>query len=140
MTEQCATPLTILVVDDDADTVESTAVVLSLYGFRVLTANTGEEALRAAATGSPDVVLADLMMPKLDGYELARLLRLGDGRPPVLVAVSGCVTEGDRRKTTAAGFDLHLAKPVEPAVLVGLLRRVHDSLAVPADPAKEFPA
>jgi CheY-like chemotaxis protein len=130
----------VLVVDDDPDTVESTAAVLSIHGFRVLTAADGEAALRAA-TDLPDVVLADLMMPGIDGCELARRLRNGSGaRPPVLIAVTGCVTESDRRRTTAAGFDLHMAKPVAPAVLVGLLRRLRDSLTERAELAGESPA
>ena len=132
MSEESRAPLCVLVVDDDADTVETTAVVLSLHGFHVLTATTGEEALRVTESGSPDVVLADLVMPKLDGFELARRLRAvvgAAGRPPLLVAVSGCASEGDRRKTTAAGFDLHLTKPADLDDLREALDEFGDRLA-----------
>ena len=121
------TSFCVLVADDNPDTVETAAVMLSLHGFRVLTARDGQEALRLAAADPPAVVLADLTMPRMDGYELARRLCETGGRPPVLVAVTGRATEGDRRKWSEAGFDLHLAKPVAPAVLVGLLKRIRDS-------------
>jgi CheY-like chemotaxis protein len=120
----------VLVVDDDPDTVETAAEVLSIHGFRVLTADCGAEALRVAAAESPDIVFSDLAMPRVNGYELAWRLRAG-GKPPVLVAVTGYATERDRAKAAEAGFDLHLAKPVDPAVLVGLVKRIRDSIAEP---------
>ena len=123
----------VLVVDDDPDTVERAAEVLSIHGFRVLTAPSGEEAFRLAVTTSPDVVLSDLAMPRVDGYELARRLSVLSGKPPVLVAVTGRATERDRRRSAEAGFDMHLTKPVDPAILVGLVKRLRDSLAGVAD-------
>ena len=109
------------------DEIETVAEILSIHGFRVLTAAGGLEALRLAAGYPPDVVLSDLAMPRGDGYELARRLREAGGKPPVLVAVTGRATERDRRRATDAGFDLHLAKPVDPAVLVGVVKRIRDS-------------
>ncbi|HEX4611240.1 MAG TPA: response regulator, partial [Urbifossiella sp.] len=114
----------VLVVDDDPDAAESTATLLDLAGFDARTATTGEDALRQAEDAPPNAVFLDLMMPGMDGYELARRLREQvPGRRPFLVAVSGCALPDDHRRSADAGLDLHLAKPVEPAVLVGVLKR-----------------
>lgn len=116
--------LQVLVVDDDPDASDSTATLIRLAGFEARTATSGEEALRVADECAPDVVLLDLMMPGMDGYELAARLRDRVAwRRPLLVAVSGCVTTDDHRRSASAGFDLHLDKPVEPAVLIGVLKR-----------------
>jgi len=118
-----------MVVDDDPDTVESTAEILRMYGFRVLTAGGGNAALRLAACEQPDVVISDLAMPRGDGYELAERLRQASGKPPVLVAVTGWTTRYDKVMAADAGFDLFLAKPVDPALLVGVVRRIRDAVA-----------
>lgn len=76
------------------------------------------------ADDPPDVVLLDLLMPGLDGCEVARRLTRTPVRPPLVIAVTGCGTEHDRARTAAAGCHLHLLKPVHPATLAGLLRRV----------------
>ena len=117
--------LTVLVVDDEPDTADSTAELLALNGFAVTAAYGGKAALRAVAGDLPDVVLLDLRMPGMDGHELAGRLA---GRGPLLVAVTGCCGEEDRRMSEAAGIDLHLVKPVDPAVLVGLLGRYRQEL------------
>lgn len=134
-TPRAPSALRVLVVDDDADTTESTAMLLSLYGHRVATACGGSEALLAAAADPPDVILTDLLMPGVDGYELARRVRdVTAGKPPVLVAVTGLASESDRKRSESAGFDLHLTKPVDPPLLNGLLRRLARTLAPPAGP------
>jgi CheY-like chemotaxis protein len=75
-------------------------------------------------------VLLDLLMPGMDGYDLARRLRgRAAGKRPLLVAVSGCASPDDHRKSAQAGIDLHLDKPVDPGVLVGVLRRFERVLA-----------
>lgn len=122
--------LRVLVVDDEADAADSTAAFLGLSGFDCRTATSGDEALRLARDFPPDVVLLDLLMPGMDGYALAACLRENFRNPrPFLVAVSGCATEAEHRRSAAAGIDLHLNKPVEPAVLVGVLRRFERVLA-----------
>jgi CheY-like chemotaxis protein len=116
-----------LVVDDSTDTAVSTGEVLAGHGFAVQVATTGREAVRLARTEAPDVVLLDLSMPVMDGFEVARAIcaNLPPGAPrPVLVAVTGYGSEDDLARTREAGFDLHLVKPVEPSVLVGLLRHL----------------
>ncbi len=119
------TPITgrrILVVDDNRDSADSLAALLRLTGHEVRTAYDGLEALEAAATFRPDVVLLDIGLPKLSGYQVARKLREEPwGKNMVLVAVTGWGQDDDRRKSTAAGFDDHLVKPVEHAALMKLL-------------------
>jgi len=111
--------LRVLVVDDDADVVESTAILLGLSGYEVVTARDGAAALEAAATRRPDVVLLDVELPGMDGYEVARRLRrLPDLKDVRLIAVTGYCWEVDVRLAHEAGFDHHLIKPVDYDVLV----------------------
>jgi CheY-like chemotaxis protein len=111
-------PLPILVVDDNRDAAQSLAALLRLDGHRVALAYDGRQALEAAAETAPKVVLLDLGLPELDGLEVARRLRADPRFEPqrtVLVAMSGYAQAADREATAAAGFDAHLAKPVELA-------------------------
>jgi PAS domain S-box-containing protein len=113
----------VLVVDDNRDAAESLVMLLRLVGHDASLALDGPTALRAAAAAPPDVVLCDIGMPGMNGYEVARRLRglTGVGRP-LLVAVTGFGAAEDRRRTAEAGFDAHLVKPVEPEALMQLLR------------------
>lgn len=134
-------PLVVLVVDDSSDTAESVAELLSLQGHVVRVAFEGEAALASVAADPPDVVLLDIRMPGADGWAVARAIRgrcACSGKRPFLVAVTGCGLDADRRHSAEAGFDLHLVKPVDPAVLVGLLERFRRLLAPPT-PATDLP-
>ncbi len=125
-------PLSVLVVDDHQDAAESTATLLRLYGCRVTVAFTAAAALELAADDPPDVALLDILLPDLDGWQVTRWLReqaSGTGKPALMVVVTGCAADEDRRRSAAAGAHLHLVKPVEPAVLVGVLRRFARALA-----------
>lgn len=109
--------LRVLVVDDDLDTVDSTATLFRLYGSDVKTAVRGADAVACAARFQPEVVMLDVGMPGMDGYQTAReIQRLALPRPPVLVAVSGYGDTRARYQAAEAGFDLHLLKPVEPNI------------------------
>ncbi|QJX01190.1 hybrid sensor histidine kinase/response regulator [Frigoriglobus tundricola] len=112
----------LLVVDDNVDAAESLATLLGLGGHEVRVAHGGTDALAVATDYRPEMVFLDIGMPGMDGYEVARRLRTlpGLGRA-VLVALTGWGSPDDRRRTTEAGFDHHLVKPVEPAVLAALL-------------------
>lgn len=117
-------PLSVLVVDDCRDAADSTAGMLGLYGFETKAAYSASEALALAAAQPPDVAVIDIGMPCVDGWELARKLReCSPARRPLLVALTGYGTDADRKKSDEAGVDLHLTKPVEPGVLVGVLNR-----------------
>ena len=120
----------VLVVADHPDTAASTAEGCRLSGFPARHATSGDEALALAADARPDVVLLDVRMPGMDGCELARRRARLPRKPPLLVAVTGRVTERDRARTAAAGCHMHLAKPVHPGTLAGLLRRVAECQAI----------
>ena len=118
--------LSILVVEDHADTARALAELLTSDGHRVAIAGDGDEALEKASALAPDVVLLDLGLPGIDGYEVARRLRAEHALlRPVLVALTGYGGDEDRRRTAECGFDHHLVKPVA----VGALRELLASLA-----------
>ena len=109
-----ARPLRVLVVDDSLDTVASTALVLMASGHDVRTAHDGPAALEAARVYRPDVVLLDIGLPGLNGYEVAKRLRQDPVlRSVVLVALTGYGQEADRQTSMQAGFDYHLVKPAD---------------------------
>jgi two-component system CheB/CheR fusion protein len=117
--------LHVLVVDDRPDARESLALLVTLNGHTVSSASNGTVALELARRQPPDVAFLDIGLPDIDGYEIARrLLKLGCPRRPLLVAVTGYGQPGDRARSRAAGFDLHLIKPVDPSVLESILRAV----------------
>jgi signal transduction histidine kinase len=108
----------VLVADDDSDSMTSLAMMLRLMGSEVRTARDGLEAVRIADEFRPDVILLDIGMPVLDGYDACRRIRSETwGAGIVIVALTGWSQEEDRRKSEAAGFDRHLVKPVDPDVL-----------------------
>jgi CheY-like chemotaxis protein len=112
----------ILVVDDNRDSATSLALMLQLMGNETRTAHDGIEGLETAAAFRPDVVLLDLGMPRLNGYDTAQRMREQPwGRTAILVALTGWGQESDRARSREAGFDHHLVKPVEPALLERLL-------------------
>jgi PAS domain S-box-containing protein len=114
--------LHILVVEDNRDTAETMRLFFGLAGHCVEVAHTGPEGVDKARLFHPDVVLCDLGLPELDGFEVARALRAEPATSKVrLIAVSGYGQAEDRRRATEAGFDLHLTKPVDPRALQTLL-------------------
>jgi CheY-like chemotaxis protein len=107
-------PSTVLVVEDNIDAAESAAVLLRLHGHQVTVAHDGVEALQAAERIQPDVVLLDIGLPKLSGWEVAKALRERPTRKrPLLVAITGYNDGAARERSAEAGIDLHLAKPVD---------------------------
>ncbi|VTR90839.1 pas pac sensor hybrid histidine kinase : Candidate histidine kinase, hybrid OS=Ramlibacter tataouinensis (strain ATCC BAA-407 / DSM 14655 / LMG 21543 / TTB310) GN=Rta_27150 PE=4 SV=1: Response_reg [Gemmata massiliana] len=118
--------LRVLVVDDDADTATSTAELLTLYGFRAEWHTDGRAAVRAIRGNPPDIVLTDILMPDVSGFEIARAVR--ESRDRVFtVALTG--TFGAALRTAeGAGFDAIVTKPAEPDALVALLRQFQRTL------------
>jgi PAS domain S-box-containing protein len=115
----------ILVVDDKRDTAASLAMMLKLMGNETRTANDGIEALEVAAEFKPDMILLDIGMPKLNGYDTCRRIREQTwAKEVVIVACTGWGQDEDKRKSEEAGFDFHIVKPVERAALMKLLGRV----------------
>jgi signal transduction histidine kinase/CheY-like chemotaxis protein len=117
----------VLVVDDNADAADMLADVLRGVGYEVAVAHDAPQALDLAARFLPSIALLDIGLPVMDGYELARHLREQLASPPRLVAVSGYGHDADLARSRAAGFDVHLGKPVQLDVLVNVL----GSLPVP---------
>jgi CheY-like chemotaxis protein len=115
----------ILVVDDNLDAARSLAMLLKAAGHQVHTAHTGPTALETASTYRPAVVLLDIGLPEMNGYEVARRIREQPwGRDIVLIAVTGWGQPMDRQQAMEAGFNHHLTKPVELATLTDLLGRL----------------
>ena len=112
----------ILIADDNEDAADSLAMMLSMMGNETRTAPDGLAALAVGAAFAPEIVLLDIGMPKLNGYDAARRIR-GEpwGERLILVALTGRSQDEDRRLSHEAGFDFHLVKPVEPAALEKLL-------------------
>ncbi|HUQ74284.1 MAG TPA: response regulator [Burkholderiales bacterium] len=130
-------PLRILVADDDRDAVASLVLLLRDEGHEVRGVYTGRDVLDKVRDFGPDVVLLDIGMPHITGYEVARALRerYASARP-VLIAVTGRTQPGDRNLAQLAGFDHHVAKPYDPNALLALLKA--PPLAAPSDDFKAF--
>lgn len=112
----------ILAVDDNVDALRSVSMLLRLNGHLVYTAESGEEALRILEEQHPEVVLLDIGLPGINGYELARRIRSGSRCQDVLlVAMTGWGQEHDKRRAAEAGFDAHLTKPANPEALMNLI-------------------
>lgn len=112
----------VLVVDDNKDSAVSMTMVLDLLGHETCTVYDGIAALEAARTFRPDLVLLDIGLPRLNGYDVARRIRAqGDGESMLLIAMTGWGQAEDKRRSAAAGFDLHLVKPVDLVVLERVL-------------------
>jgi CheY-like chemotaxis protein len=118
MTDCKAPPRRVLIVDDNEDAANSLAIILKLGGHETASVYTAVDALQRAADFRPDVVLLDIGLPGMDGYEVAQKMRELPGLRDIrLVAVTGYGRSDDRLRARDAGFDDHLTKPVEFAVL-----------------------
>jgi PAS domain S-box-containing protein len=116
----------ILIVDDNVDAAASLSLLLKMLGHATAIANDGAGGLEVARVFRPDVVLLDIGLPGLNGYEVARRLRQQPGlRDAVIVAITGWGQEEDRRRGREAGFDHHLTKPVDLDSLQGILAGIH---------------
>jgi signal transduction histidine kinase/ActR/RegA family two-component response regulator len=118
----------ILVADDNTDAVESLALLLHLAGHDVRVAHDGVETLAVGNQFEPEIVLLDLGMPKMDGYETARRLRQESwGQHAMLVALTGWGQQRDRERTAEAGFDVHLVKPISDVELFQAIGAMHSN-------------
>ena len=118
-------PLRIVVADDNPDAAATLKMLLELDGHEVLDARDGEQAFEVAACTKPEVMLLDIGMPKMNGYEVAKKVRSAPwGAQIKLIAISGWGQPDDVRRATAAGFDAHLTKPIDDAKFQSLLGRL----------------
>jgi CheY-like chemotaxis protein len=115
----------VLIADDNRDTVMTLGILVRSEGYVVRLAESGKQALAAATHFQPDIVLLDLGMPEMSGFDVAQELaqRYGD-RCPVLIAVSGTKREEDIRRARSCGFTHFIPKPYNPETLISLLGRV----------------
>jgi CheY-like chemotaxis protein len=118
-------PCRVLVVDDHVDNAESLSMLVQVMGHEVATAFDGPEAVEVAEQFRPDLVLLDIGLPTLDGFEVAERLRAGEhGDKMFLVAITGWTRDEERERARAAGFDEHMTKPIDPARLEALIASV----------------
>jgi len=116
-------PELVLVVDDNVDAADSLAVLLRMRGHEVRVAHDGPAALLLAEEVRPAIVLMDVGLPGMDGYEVCRRMRAATGADARIIAMTGYGQERDRQRAREAGFDAHAVKPVEFAELAKLLIR-----------------
>jgi CheY-like chemotaxis protein len=124
MTEPAAgrSRLTVLIVDDNRDVLDTLMLLLEMNGHAAYAAHDGLEAISLAEEIRPDVILLDIGLPKIDGYETCRRIRERDwGRRLMVYALTGLDHEDDLDKSKKTGFDMHLTKPVAPEVLLTVL-------------------
>jgi CheY-like chemotaxis protein len=123
-------PLRVLVVEDEEATAASLALLLRIFGHEVHIASDGFSALAASKASPPDVVLLDIGLPGMSGFEVAqRLLDQAIEKKPLLVAVTGLGGDLDRQRSEEAGIHFHLVKPADPDQLRALLERFHSVIA-----------
>ncbi len=111
----------VLVVDDNSDAADTLEAILTMEGFHVSVAYDGAAAVQKVQAEEPDVVLMDIGMPRMDGYEAARMIR-ASGRPVRLIALTGWGQALDKAKAQQAGFDHHFVKPVDLPTIIGFLK------------------
>ncbi len=115
----------VLVVDDEPNIVETLSFVLEMEGFRVATAEDGEQALAQIAALRPPVVVLDAMMPRRDGFDVCRTIKADPGLAGVhVVMLTAMGQKSDRERAMAAGADHFLTKPFDEEELLALLRRL----------------
>lgn len=120
----------VLVVDDQPENLQLMTYLLRAFGHEVFAAGDGEEGAALAAEIRPDVIVMDLQMPRLNGFDAAALLKRDpDLRAVPLVAVTAYAMVGDRDKVMAAGFDGYITKPIDPETFV---RQIEEFLPDPA--------
>ena len=117
--------LRILIADDDKDTVQTLAAILEDEGHKVSSVYQALEVVSAVQSFQPEAVILDIAMPKMNGYDIAKEIRLRFTNRPLLIAISGLLNkEGDALLSKARGFDHHLPKPCNPDELLYLLAPV----------------
>ncbi len=116
-------PVRILIADDNRDAADTMGMLLELVGHEVIVAHSGNQALELGRQRRPDVVILDIGMPDINGYEVARTARSEDwGRSAYLIALTGWGQADDKERARMAGFDRHLTKPVDPDLVEEILQ------------------
>ena len=116
--------LRVLVVEDNRDTARTMSVLLEVWGHQPFVEYDGAAAVQAADRFRPDVILLDIGLPRLDGFEVARQVRRLAGKQPFIICISGYGRDEDRRRSREAGCDHHLVKPADLDLLLRMLRAI----------------
>ncbi|HZZ94081.1 MAG TPA: response regulator [Usitatibacter sp.] len=132
VTQPGAAQRRVLVVDDNADAADSLAMLLCAHGDAVRLAYDGEQAVEEDTQFRPDIILLDIGLPKLSGYDVARAIRARRGAVVLIVAITGWGQDEDRQRAREAGFDHHFTKPVDIDRLLEVLERERPRPPVPA--------
>jgi len=136
-----APPRRVLVVDDNLDAAESTAAFLRLEGHEVKTVGDGPQALASLKVFDPHVIVLDIGLPGLDGYEVARQLReRGDTSHTLLIAMTGYGQREDRERAIASGFDYHFVKPTDPRLIQRAIEQGRQSRDAATEVSAPHPA
>jgi CheY-like chemotaxis protein len=115
----------ILVIEDNSANLELVTYLLTAFGHQTIAARDGEAGIAAALASSPDLILCDLAMPKLDGFAVARRLKSESTTKAIpLIAVTASAMVGDRDKVVAAGFDGYIRKPIDPETFVAEIQKL----------------
>jgi CheY-like chemotaxis protein len=137
----------VLVIDDHATNLELMTHILERLGYFVTTARDGREGIAKAYDKKPDLIVSDIEMPEVDGFEVAKRLRADDSTRKIpLLAVTGLAMAGDRETVMAAGFDGYLSKPVHPQRFIEIVnsfvanRQVPNNANAGTVPKLDFPA
>ncbi|HXI61840.1 MAG TPA: GAF domain-containing protein [Pyrinomonadaceae bacterium] len=120
-----AAPAHLMIIEDDADTLEMLRATLEAHGFKVTACESAAETLELAPANSVDLIVSDIGMPQMDGFEMIKRLRELDQYKSVpAIALSGYASNKDAKSALAAGFDAHVSKPVDPAELLRLINKL----------------
>ena len=123
--QECERKPLALVVDDAPDLAEMLSLFLTHAGYEVVTANSARAAIEAAESTRFDVVISDIGMPRMNGYELARILRaLPEYAAVPMIAVTGFSMYDDRERSLQSGFNAHVTKPIDPVFLFELIEQL----------------
>jgi CheY-like chemotaxis protein len=128
-TPEAPAGLDVLVVDDNHDSAEMLQVLLGMLGHNVSVAHTGRSAIESVEAACPHVVLLDIGLPDMSGYDVAREIRASHPASVRLIALTGWGQDEDGTRATDAGFDQHVTKPADPALLERILNDVAASIA-----------
>ena len=109
----------VLIIEDNATNMELMVYLLKAFGYEPLLASDGEAGIKIARQQTPDLILCDIHLPKLDGYGVIAVLRTDPGLSAVpIIAVTALAMVGDREKLLASGFDGYIEKPIEPETII----------------------
>ena len=132
--EKVATAAHLMIIEDDTDTLEMLRATLVARGFEVSGYESAAESLEAASNVVPDLIISDIGMPEIDGFEMIRELRQRDGYADIpAIALSGYASHKDAKLALAAGFSAHVSKPVDPAELLAMIRELLEKSKKPEE-------